>query len=92
MGSDGNTTLAECRHDHADDLTDTPPHEDQTNNHGNGIDQDFNDGGNRDLSGNSLDHRGEGARGDGSTSSKEHFLSKKMMGAGNGFEPIFQHY
>lgn len=77
MGSDGNTTLAECRHNHADDLTDTPPHEDQTNDNGNGIDQDFNNGGNRYLSGNGLDHRGERARGDGGTSSKNTSFLKK---------------
>lgn len=70
MGSDGNTTLAECRHDHADDLPDTPPHEDQANDNRNSIDQNFNDGGNRYLSGNGLDNRGESARGNGGTSSQ----------------------
>lgn len=76
MGSDGNTTLTECGHDHTDDLTDTPPHEDQTNDNGDSIGQNFNDGGHRYLSGDGIDHRGEVARGDGSTSSQNTSFQK----------------
>lgn len=64
--SDRDTALSEGRHDHPNDLANAPPHKDQTNDDRNGIGQDFNNSGNADLCGHSIDHAGEAGRGNSS--------------------------